>query len=379
MPLIGRNEKCYCGSGKKYKKCCLSKDEEMSGNQTIHTKSSSFSIAHTTHDVAFGIKELALAQLEQINIYLSREHILDSHIKFNLQDILSLVDSQNMVERYLQVMKESMIAKGMPNIPLELVNLRERANTRPSLNNNEKKILRTVAQSNLNEYFMLSDFQTVDYGAMRVLNEFAYKTVKEGVSDDKNIFLIQLIVDTDDKLVDWIFVDGIDDEDEKLDHEDVEFIWKPLDDLYDKYQQITHELHGLEEDSKIQLVTALHQEDLLPVEYRDRISYNGLTSHYTGILEQELGLLIAMNEGKRKDSTVMMKRINDYLKVKTLPYLSDNFSDLYERLEEIRTIRNQAAHGGRISYEQFLKVKQFMVSERALAFISWAKIDFEDK
>ena len=28
MSKIGRNDPCHCGSGKKYKKCCLSKDEE---------------------------------------------------------------------------------------------------------------------------------------------------------------------------------------------------------------------------------------------------------------------------------------------------------------------------------------------------------------
>ena len=29
MPKIGRNEPCPCGSGKKYKRCCLAKDEEF--------------------------------------------------------------------------------------------------------------------------------------------------------------------------------------------------------------------------------------------------------------------------------------------------------------------------------------------------------------
>jgi|GEM_PF-1817427 hypothetical protein len=27
MVKLGRNETCHCGSGKKYKKCCLSKDD----------------------------------------------------------------------------------------------------------------------------------------------------------------------------------------------------------------------------------------------------------------------------------------------------------------------------------------------------------------
>jgi hypothetical protein len=27
-PNLGRNDPCHCGSGKKYKQCCLAKDEE---------------------------------------------------------------------------------------------------------------------------------------------------------------------------------------------------------------------------------------------------------------------------------------------------------------------------------------------------------------
>jgi hypothetical protein len=27
-PTLGRNDPCHCGSGKKYKQCCLGKDEE---------------------------------------------------------------------------------------------------------------------------------------------------------------------------------------------------------------------------------------------------------------------------------------------------------------------------------------------------------------
>ena len=26
---IGRNQKCFCGSGKKYKKCCINKRQEI--------------------------------------------------------------------------------------------------------------------------------------------------------------------------------------------------------------------------------------------------------------------------------------------------------------------------------------------------------------
>ena len=33
MSKISRNAQCPCGSGKKYKKCCLSKDQAKSLNQ----------------------------------------------------------------------------------------------------------------------------------------------------------------------------------------------------------------------------------------------------------------------------------------------------------------------------------------------------------
>lgn len=37
MSNIGRNEPCHCGSGKKYKKCCLEKDREKQRNVRVAT------------------------------------------------------------------------------------------------------------------------------------------------------------------------------------------------------------------------------------------------------------------------------------------------------------------------------------------------------
>src|SRR5208337_3380033 len=41
----GRNDPCPCGSGKKYKKCCLAKDQEASLRRTAEIASSSSSVA----------------------------------------------------------------------------------------------------------------------------------------------------------------------------------------------------------------------------------------------------------------------------------------------------------------------------------------------
>ena len=390
MDVIGRNEQCYCGSSKKYKKYCLPKDERKLRNGVKPViLEESLEIKRTAHDLAFGIKQLALTQLEQIKIHLSRKHIIDFAIQVYSKDLLELVNADDMIEHYLKIIQKIMETKKMPNIHLELENFRIRATTFPSLTENERKILRTVAESNLAEYALLSDVQTTDYGSMRVLNEFAYQIINEGVPDNQSVFFIDLIVDTNDKLVNWEFIiedqeiDDDDDDDDDghdydYDYDYVEFNWQPLDELHDEYQKFSHSLHGLEEYSKSQLATALYQEKTIPAKSRDKASYSGLVSNYAGILEQELKLLIAMKEGQKQINDLMMKKINDYLKEKTLPYLSDNIPNLYERLEEIRLIRNQAAHGQGISHGDFLKVKQFVINDQAFEFISWAKIHFED-
>ena len=35
MSKIGRNDQCPCGSGKKYKKCCLNKEKTITSNQQV--------------------------------------------------------------------------------------------------------------------------------------------------------------------------------------------------------------------------------------------------------------------------------------------------------------------------------------------------------
>ena len=103
MRLIGRNEPCYCGSGKKYKKCCLQKD---SSNSEI-VKFDESRVARTNHDLIGGIRELALGQLEQLNIYLNRTNVYDSHIEFISQDLLKLATTNNIVEHFIKVVRET--------------------------------------------------------------------------------------------------------------------------------------------------------------------------------------------------------------------------------------------------------------------------------
>lgn len=379
MIVLGRNEPCYCGSGKKYKKCCLKYDEEKLNKGVVpRPTGESFEIAITTHDISFGIKQLALAQLEQINIWLSRKHIQPGNIQVNSTDLYELVSTDDMVEHYLKINREVLIVKNRPNIHLELMNLRERAKTLPSLTENERTIIREISNSNLAEFWMLGDANTADYSAMKVLNEFCYQAIKEGIPDDKYVSSATLYVDSNgtdkERLVNWEL--GYSD----LVVEPAKYIWidwKPLDVLNDEYRKFAHSLHGLEEHSKNDLATAMYQEKSFPTKSKNRISYRGLVITYTGILENELKLLIELNEGQHMPD-LMMKKINEYIRNNHIPYLTENIPDLYERLEVIRKIRNSAAHGNEVSYDDFQKVKQFVFDRQVLEFISWAKVAYED-
>lgn len=378
MVVLGRNETCYCGSGKKYKKCCLKFDEnKLSEGGIPRPAGESFEIATTTHDLAFGIKQLALALLEQINIWLSRKHIQPSNIQINSTDLYELASSNDMVENYLRINREVLAVKDRPHINLELMSLRESAKTLPSLTENERTIIRSISKSNLGEFWMLDDTKTADYSAMKVLNEFCYQAIKEGISDDKYVSAVTLYVDSNgadkERLVNWELSYSDSDEPTK----DVWVEWKPLDILNDEYRKFAHSLHGLEEQSKNDLATALYQEKSLPAKSKDKISYRGLVITYTGILEKELKLLIELNEGQII-SDLTMKKINEYIRDNQIPYLTENIPNLYDKLEVIRRIRNGAAHGNEVSSDDFQIVKKFVFDQQVLEFISWAKINYED-
>lgn len=281
MGLIGRNEPCHCGSGKKYKKCCIGIDEDLMVKGEIPSVLNK-PVNRTSHDIAYGIKELVLAQLEQIIMDLSEKHIIDRGIIVNSQDLLKLTTTDDMIKQYLTVIEEVMDVQGGFNKSLELKNLSKRAETLPTLTDIELRILRSVVTSNIAEYGLLSDAKTADYSAMKINNEFAYQAIKLGVPDDKFIWGVTLIVDTDsnnqEKLVNWEFMYS----DEPCNNE-ILIEWKALDKLTDEYHKYTHSLQGLEDESKEDLATVMFQEKAIPVKSRDRASYRGMVTTYTGI------------------------------------------------------------------------------------------------
>ncbi len=51
-PRPGRNQPCHCGSGRKYKQCCLAKDEELAAAARAEAASAAAAAEETSEAVA---------------------------------------------------------------------------------------------------------------------------------------------------------------------------------------------------------------------------------------------------------------------------------------------------------------------------------------
>lgn len=373
-----RNDPCYCGSGLKYKKCCLTNDEDkIRSGKTGHERED---IDHsgTQHGQIAGIRAFALSLLEQLTIWLSSTHISPTNIQQHAMMLRDLTSTDDMEQYYINMLKSFMENSGVSVSQQQLTSLHQEVKTFPSLTENERNVIRSIAQSFLFEYIQLGHGEKVDYLAMKIFGDFCYAAIKQGIPDEQYVVSATLFVDSNgennEKLINW-----------ELNYAEYNqhpmglvFInWIPLDELKHEYLIITHSYHGFEEDSKKELATAMYQEQSLPAKSQELISYRGLVSIYTGVLEKELRKLIELKENEMQ-SNLMMKNINTYIRNNDIPGLIENMPDLYARLEEIRMIRNRAAHGEDISYDDYMKVKNLLINNLLFKFISSAKVAYKD-
>lgn len=79
MSKIGRNEPCPCGSGKKYKKCCMDKPEQIFMSEDFSRYLQSFLTYEEVNEMS--TVEI-IQQLESIGILFDKETFLIDIEKF---------------------------------------------------------------------------------------------------------------------------------------------------------------------------------------------------------------------------------------------------------------------------------------------------------
>lgn len=375
MSMFGRNEPCPCGSGKKYKKCCLPKDEakmlELSKNPSlseVQAHNQYFQPATTSHNSLQGMKELALALMDQMGTYLRREHKRDDVIHFLAKDLMKLVDEGE--RYYFQVVSEILEMKGLPS------SARSKVKADPALTRAERILIRNAAQSILAEYAFLGEYDTADYGAMKAIMECCYQAVARGIEEQADLWSVRMFVDTNNQLVDWELqlsedgVYGLDKDERKV---IIDFEWNSLDEIENEYEKYAHTLTGLREESLKTLATAIVQESSIPRKSVDKISYTGLAMNYFGLLEQELRDVISLHEGAPSLKKRMWWELCEYLQNQHIPIVSDNVELLGDKLKALHALRNRAAHGEFITYEEFAAIKELALDSNLLWSISQAK------
>lgn len=361
-----KNQPCPCGSGKKYKKCCLEKDQNSDELKEIYKK-----------------QELELKEkLDKINrrkVARRRENFNKNmyapfkNISVIQEDLLepshNLFDGRKLfvLGRLEQLIYELRKAKPSDRIiqylSAQIYFLPDRGN----LTKTEYKLAKTPTSGNLSEYLQLVDGAKPDYSAMRLMTEFAYQAILEGISDEHNYWSATISVDTNDTLVGWEF----DSSDEEILTDQIFVHWKSLDTLENEYKILINKLFSFEEESLKTLATTTAQMKNMNQKSTQLISYTCITIGFLGVLEQELSKIVMIHK-KVKQKRMMLREICTYLKDKNIGELDNN---LIKRFKSLIPLRNKAAHGEFVSKEEFMVAKEILLTGQGFEFIAWTKSD----
>ncbi len=89
MKKIGRNDPCHCGSGKKYKKCCLEKDEKERYLKTLNKLNENIEDSAESSD-----------ELEENESYIDSEDVIENEELNNYSEETEDNEDEKNVEKY---------------------------------------------------------------------------------------------------------------------------------------------------------------------------------------------------------------------------------------------------------------------------------------
>jgi hypothetical protein len=229
------------------------------------------------------------------------------------------------------------------------------------LTNIEQQIvLENTVSASLLDY----TYNTLDYGAFKIVASFCKQILLQGLSDDKKIGLVRLKIDTGDELVGWEFVES------NRSSSEIIYEYVSMDVLDNEYKKMKMKFSGFSDTSLKTIATALTQEDALK-KSKDLISYTGLAMSYFGVLERELRNIVYKHNKNLTNKRMMWRELTQFFKDNNLPILSKFMPELGEKLVEFNGMRNKSAHGEFISFEEFNKLKTFVFKNRVFEYMSW--------
>ncbi|MEH7111521.1 SEC-C domain-containing protein [Neobacillus niacini] len=369
---LSKNKPCACGSGKKFKICCMGKDivkiKKFNFNQPSINRSSQSNRTHNLiheftfepifqdemamphHPIPKGLRSFCIYRLEQIIRELENSNPNDRLLKAYYGELYWLFyKNMNLIENKINEIKSVSTIEVFMEFESE------------GLTDIEQQIVldRTVSSSLLDYAY-----GTLDFGAFKIVASFCKQILLQGLSDDRNVGLVQLKIDTGDELVGWEFVES------KRKSSRIHYEFVSMDALDNEYKKLKVSLSGFSDASLKTIATALTQEDALK-KSKDLISYVGLVMNYFGVLEQELRNIVYKHNNKLTKKRMMWRDLAQYFKENTFPILTKFMPEVGKELEDFNEMRNHSAHGEFITYEEFTKLKAFIFKNRAFEYMSW--------
>ncbi|MET3689517.1 hypothetical protein ABIC37_005067 [Priestia megaterium] len=238
------------------------------------------------------------------------------------------------------------------------------------LNNIEKKVILDIGRSLVLEFDQLELGKKPDFGSIKIHASFLYKVLSQNVLKGSNFpSWIKFHISINDTLIGWEF------EQELLLsknlHRPIYIEFVSHDDMGNQFEIISTKYGYLNEESQRKLATAIFQEKRIRKEKSNHlISYSGNVMELLSVVEKELRDII--NSIEKSNKKLMWKQIYVYLNEN--PFLDSLFTwewtNFINDFEKMNLIRNRAAHGETISWEEFLNVKKFVLEGPILHWIS---------
>ncbi|GAB6460723.1 hypothetical protein bcgnr5390_10600 [Bacillus luti] len=375
--MTSKNQPCPCGSGKKYKKCCL--DDSIVKIKEFNFSKPEFNSMHRharnlfqkfTYEIIpeskatlpeypnpKGLRSFCIYRLEQI-----------------LEELKQAIPNDQLLKAYYGELYW-LFYKNIEKLPQMITSIRDLSSTDEfmefedeGLSGSEQVfLLNNTVSGSLLDFAYQDPGAEMDYGALKLVANFSNQMLSNKLFGNKHVSHTSLYIDTDDTLINWKITE-VDYPVNLIEYEIVS-----MDTLENEYKKLKYRLYGLSDGSLKTLATAIAQEDSI-VKSTSLLSYTGLAMSYFGVLEQELRNIVYKNSSNLKNKRLMWKDLTNYFAEHQLPILNQFIPDISASLKRLNSLRNKAAHGEFISYEEFELLKNFVFQQRALEYISWESL-----
>lgn len=240
-----------------------------------------------------------------------------------------------------------------------------------NLNNTERMvILQKLKSITLEIEEKRHGLQAIDYGSIKVISQLIFQIAYTGL-ENKKIHHITYKVAYDDNLVEYSVKYQTSLEQYNIKHQEfILTIWDAESDSYNKYNTYKTELKNFEEESlrllmsSYELIQFYNEKE----EAREFISYTTVAMNYLLVLEKEIKKLILLRSGEKLKVKNLVDAINHLQEFDQYDVFTEK---LIERLHQLRTLRNRAAHGEHITRIQCEEIITILFENHVFEYLSW--------